>query len=203
MLPARRCLLASFLLGLVLAVPAHGAAPPQPTYAPAFVDGLTFEWDLPNDFFTYMYRAGNPAKPIESRAYVRYDCLTATLYVLVLNEPGHVGYIDSTAQTSWVAIGTQTNKVVTENSGNDGIPADFAWVGRGYDGDLQHVLGFEASFPLAQGSYTIITHIDIWDAYGQTSASPGFPGMGPELTVVCAPVPTRPATWGGIKQLYR
>ncbi len=184
-LPTRNILPASCLLFLVSALPAL-ATPPQPTYGTANVDGNSGEWNLVNDFFTLMYRAGNPNKPVESKAYLRYDCSTGTMYVLVLMEPTSIGYIDPLAQTAWVAINAQNNKVVTENSGDDGIPPDFQWIGQGYDGDPQHVRGYEASFSIAAGSYNIIFHIDVIDPSGaQTSASPGFPGTGPALTIEC------------------
>ena len=190
------------LLALALAAMPAVAAPPTPSYGTANVDGFYAEWNLVNDFYTLMYRAGNPSKPVESRAYLRYDCGAGVMYVLVLMEPTSVGYIDPNAQTAWVAINAQNNKVVTENSGDDGIAPDFRWVGQAYDGDPQHVRGYEASFPLATGSYNIIFHVDVWDATAQTSASPGFPGTGPPVTIDCS-TPTRPGTWGKVKALYR
>jgi hypothetical protein len=192
----------AFLLGMTAVMPAS-ATPPQPTYGTANVDGNSGEWDLVNDFFSLMYRAGNSHKPVESRAYLRYDCATGVMYVLVLMEPNSIGYIDPLAQTAWVAINAQNNKVVTENSGDDGIAPDFQWIGQGYDGDPQHVRGYEASFSIAQGSYTIIFHVDVYDVTGQTSASPGFPGTGPALTIECPVVDTDHGTWGMLKRLYR
>lgn len=199
----RRCI-ATFavLAGLLAALPAL-AAPPNPTYGTANVDGNSGEWNLVADFFSLMYRAGNPTKPVESKAYLRYNCATSTMYVLVLMEPNSIGYIDPNAQTAWVAINAQNNKVVTENSGDDGIPPDFQWIGQGYDGDPQHVRGYEASFQIAPGSYNIIFHVDVIDASGaQTSASPGFPGTGPALVIDCA-TSTNSSTWGTLKKLYR
>jgi hypothetical protein len=179
------------------------AAPPNPTYGTANVDGNSGEWNLVQDFFSLMYRAGNPSKPVESRAYLRYDCTTRTMYVLVLMEPNSVGYIDPSSQTAWVAINAQNNKVVTENSGDDGIPPDFDWIGQGYDGNPQHVRGYEASFPLAPGSYNIIFHVDVIDPSGaQTSASPGFPGTGPALLIDCT-TGARATSWGTLKLIYR
>ena len=193
----------TFAAFLLLIASAALATPPIPTYGTANVDGNSGEWDLVNDFFTLMYRAGNPSKPVESRAYLRYDCTTHTMYVLVLMEPGHIGYIDPANQTAWVAINNQNNKVVTENSGDDGIPPDFEWVGQGYDGNPQHVRGYEASFTIVPGSYHIIFHIDVIDASGaQTSASPGFPGDGPALTIDCL-TGARTATWGALKLIYK
>ena len=120
----------ALLLSGIAAIPAS-ATPPQPTYGTANVDGNYAEWDLVNDFFSLMYRAGNPTKPVESKAYLRYDCSAGVMYVLVLMEPTSVGYIDPAAQTAWVAINAQNNKVVTENSGDDGIAPDFQWIGQG------------------------------------------------------------------------
>jgi len=195
------------LVGLVVggaaAMPAM-AAPPQATYATASVDGISGEWDLVGDFFSLMYRAGKTNKPVESRAYLRYDCTDGVMYVLVLMEPTSVGYIDPLAQTAWIAINDQNNKMVTENAGDDGIAADFQWIGQGYDGNPQHVRGYEASFAIGQGSYTIIFHVDVVDVNGgQTSASPGFPGTGPALTIECPTVKTDNETWGRLKSLYR
>jgi hypothetical protein len=179
------------------------AAPPTPTYGTANMDGNSGEWNLVQDFFSLMYRAGNPTKPVESRAYLRYNCTTQTMYVLVLMEPNSIGYIDPNAQTAWVAINAQNNKVVTENSGDDGIPPDFQWIGQGYDGNPQHVRGYEASFPLAPGSYNIIFHVDVIDPSGaQTSASPGFPGTGPALTIDCT-TGANGTSWGSLKLIYR
>jgi hypothetical protein len=188
---------------LALLASAALAVPPIPTFGTANVDGNSGEWNLVNDFFSLMYRAGNPSKPVESRAYLRYDCSTQTMYVLVLMEPNSIGYIDPNSQTAWVAINAQNNKVVTENSGDDGIPPDFQWIGQGYDGDASHVRGYEASFPIAPGSYNIIFHVDVIDASGaQTSASPGFPGTGPAVEMDCT-TPTHSSSWGSLKLIYR
>jgi hypothetical protein len=193
-------ILAAFLLVIASAAV---AAPPNPTYGTANVDGNSGEWNLVTDFFSLMYRAGNPTKPIESRAYLRYNCTTHTMYVLVLMEPNSIGYIDPNAQTAWVAINAQNNKVVTENSGDDGIPPDFQWIGQGYDGDPQHVRGYEASFTILPGSYNIIFHVDVVDPSGaQTSASPGFPGTGPALVIDCT-TDAQGTSWGTLKLIYR
>lgn len=198
----RYSLLVLLLLPAILVLPAR-ATPPQPSYGGALVDGIPSEWNLTDDFFSLMYRAGNPSKPVESRAYLRYNCTLGIMYVLVLTEPGVVGYIDPLVQTAWVAINSQNNKVVTENSGNDMIPPDFAWVDRGFDGNPQHVHGYEASFLISPGSYNIIFHIDIFDGASQTSASPGFPGTGPPLVIDCPITGARAGTWGALKILYR
>jgi hypothetical protein len=179
------------------------AVPPQPSQGTAVVDGEYCEWSLPVDFFANMYRAGRPEKPLESKLYLRYDCVGKTMYALVLAEPGVIGRIDSLETTAWIAIGTHNRKAVNELAGNDGVPPDFAWVARAFDGDPWHVLGYEASFPLEPGGYIIIAHMDVWDATRQTSATTGFPGSGPQLEVHCPTNAIEAATLGAIKALFR
>ena len=74
-------LLAALLSSTVLAL--H----PIPVYEPATVDGDPSEWVIPDDLFAEMERAfgqsGNPISHL-SDLYLRYDCSTGTLYVLVL-----------------------------------------------------------------------------------------------------------------------
>jgi hypothetical protein len=192
-----------YLLAVMILASTASATPPIPALGTAVVDGEYGEWNLTHDFFADMYRAGNPNKPLESKLYLRYDCSTNTLYALVLCEPGVVGCIDSTATTAWIAIGDQTNKVVNEISDIDGIPPDFAWIDRGFDGNPWHVHGYEASFTMMPGIYIIIAHVDIWDISSQTSATMGFPGSGPELVILDLPSAVQPATLGGLKALYR
>jgi hypothetical protein len=180
------------------------ATPPIPTLGTAVVDGQYGEWDLTNDFFANMYRTGDSTKALESKLYLRYDCETATQYVLVLCEPGIPGYIDSTATTSWIAIDNHNAKFVNEMSGDDGVPPDFAWVGRGYDGNPQHMQGFEASFYLMAGTCMIFASMDVWDDdFQQTSCLVGHPWTGAELVIPCAPTATEATSFGAIKALYR
>jgi len=173
----------------------------EPTlYATANVDGDPSEWDLTQDFFANMYRAGNPTKPLEAKAYARYDCLTQTMYILVLAEPGIPVLVDG---DHWIAIGSQANKVVGDSSGDDGVAPDFAFVGVNYDGDPNHARGYEASFPLAApGDYEIIIHTNVFDdGVTQTGATTGFPGDGIPIHIACTPVATESATWGAVKSL--
>lgn len=181
------------------------AAPPEVSLGYAVVDGsYTADWDLTADYFANMYRAGDPAKQLESKLYLKYDCPSATMYVLVLDEPDVVGYIVPAATTSWIAIDSHTNKVVNELTGSDGTPPDFAWIGRGYDGDPSHVRGYEASFPLLGGAtYTLIAHTEVFDATGQTSATIGFPKDGVLVVPNCTITAARTTTWGAMKALYR
>ena len=64
--------------------------PPLPEPGMATIDGDYSEWNLTDDFFADMREAGkyDGTKELLSKAYLRYDCNTFTLYVLVLVEDG-------------------------------------------------------------------------------------------------------------------
>jgi len=99
-----------------------------------------------------------------------------------------IGYHDSSvpAATSWVAIDRISRKRVNEDSGNDGVPPDFAFVDPAFDGDPNHNHGFEASFALAPGSYLIFIHTKFWNGVsGGTTATIGSPQSGVELVIDC------------------
>jgi hypothetical protein len=171
-LPKRTMLLVSLIAGLLVLLPASAFAsnPPQPTYGTATVDGNAGEWNLTNDFVQHMYVAGDPSKANLSDGYLRYDCSTHTLYVLVLQvSPAKVL---ASANDAWATINGDPHKVYTGSSGNDGTPPDFAWVG--LNGGFAQ--GYEASFSIDPGTYTIVVHVEANDGSGnaQTSAFPGF-----------------------------
>lgn len=203
----KRVLVAVLALSLVIiASVASFSAAPYPSYGTAVVDGSYAEWNLGADFFANMYRAGNPTKPIESYLYLRYDCLTHTVYALCLKAGVDPIIAFPNPEQNWLAINMQSNKVVTGLSGNDAIPPDFAFIntyGPTPPDSLIYADGWEASFTLAPGAYTLIGHAEVWDQTGQTSATTGFPGTGPALVIECQPVATEPTTWGKIKSLYR
>lgn len=178
------CILALALFAILS--PGWAANPPEPTYGSADVDGEFGEWDLGGDFFADMYRAGNPGKPVESKLYLRYDCGSSTLYVLVLAEPGvRVAVIPDDA---FVKI--NGSKLVGGGSGDDGIPPDFAWV----DSDGTTALGWEASCYLDEGSFDFDVHTNVYDDGLQTSA---VAGRSIELVIDCpepSPTPTNTTT---------
>jgi hypothetical protein len=76
-----------------VAVPVLATAP-YPAPGTATVDGNPNEWDLTRDFFAKMYEAGKPDKDWLSSVYLRYDCVSKTLYVLVLTEKDKEGISD-------------------------------------------------------------------------------------------------------------
>gem|GEM_PF-1549574 len=160
------------------------STPPASYYSPTTVDGLYGEWNLSNDFFANMYLAGNPTKPLTAKAYLRYDCVPNTLYVLVLTEPGAPALVAGWESSAWAAIGSVSNKVYTGLSGDDGIPPDFHWVDLSADGLTAS--GYEASFQLDSGTWSIIIRIEVFDSGGpQASATAGFPREGLPFTIVC------------------
>ena len=182
------------------------ATPPNPTYGTAVVDGNYGEWDLTADFFANMYRAGNPNKPLESKLYLRYDCRTETMYALCLKAGNDPIVAYPNPEQNWLAINAQNNKVVNGLSGNDGIPPDFEFINTVAPTPPDTVVyadGWEASFPITAGSYTLIGHAEVWDQTGQTSATTGFPGTGPSLVIECPAIRTESTTWSKIKALYR
>lgn len=194
-----RALPGCLVLAAVLA-PLAGATPPEPTYSAAVVDGNPGEWGIPEDLFSDMYRAGNPAKPVEAYLYLRYDCATGTMYVLVLPVDGVPLVADP--EEAWVAIDRQNNKVVLGDSGMDGEAPDFEWIALSPDSTTAG--GYEASFPLDEGSYEIIVHTNVIDdGMEQTAGTPGFPGSGPILEVMCGPTPVESASWSRIKLNFR
>jgi len=138
------------------------AAAPYTSLGSATVDGNAAEWNLAADFFADMFRAGKDDvhHPIESKVYLRYDPATQIMYVLVLAEPGVPALVRPS--DAWVKIDS-IGKVVSGFSINDAIQPNFAWVGRGYDGKSWHARGFEASFLLPRGEYTVHIHLQVYD----------------------------------------
>ncbi|MCE5324525.1 hypothetical protein LLG46_14595 [bacterium] len=183
-------ILVSILMTFAQAQTAEAASPPQPTYGTAVVDGDISEWDLTNDFFANMYRAGNPAFKVESKAYLRYDCNTHTLYVLVLAVPGVKALAQGWETAAWGAIGTVANKVYTGNSGNPPTPPQFAWVNQ--SADKLTADGYEASFIITPGTptspafYSLFLHVEVYDENtSHTSATSGSPRTGIPLELIC------------------
>jgi hypothetical protein len=163
-----KVLLAIFIT-IIFFVSTAVAAPPESSYGFALVDGNESEWNLTSDFFANMHVAANPANPIRSFLYLRYNSVTQTMYALVMAGTGKV--VNVNAASTWITIDGIGNKVVNGNDNNDGIPPDFAWIDRGFDGNIAHARGWEASFSLAPGTYTIIAHNEIFDGVSLTSST--------------------------------
>jgi len=171
LISTKKKLAVPFIIGLILLITLPSlamATPPYPTSGAATVDGNIAEWNLTNDFFANMYRAGKDDKVVESILYLRYDLSSQTMYVLVLTEPGVPALTQ--ADDAWVAIDEISNKVVKGNSGNDATPPDFAWVNP-TNGNAE---GYEASFKISPRDepHTIMVHIQVYDdCEAQTSST--------------------------------
>lgn len=162
------------LLMACLAVSSFAAKPPAtptptptPTPPPSpvnlgsgiTVDGNYNDWNLTEDFFADMHRAGKLDKPIESKLYLRYNCASETLFILVLNVEG-VPALDIPG-TAFFKNGV--NVVVGENAD----PSTFQWIEE--NGDL---IGWEGSWQTAPGEYWVKAHIQVYDdGDSQTSAT--------------------------------
>jgi hypothetical protein len=186
----------------LVALPALAVVPSsEPTYIedPAdtiTVDGDTSDWDLTENYFADMYRAGDPGKDVLSKLYLRYDCTTFTLYALVLVEPGHTIDVDFGDGEHYIKLGNSTT-LVDDTDGDDGTPPDFHWVGLSGDGTTAQ--GWEASTELWPDAYTNFNvHTQVDD--GETSA---VTGRSIDLTLICwdlGDLPdTYPTTWSDTK----
>ena len=159
--------LVSIIMGIVaLMAVATVLAASEPTYGTAIVDGDYNEWDLEKDLFAPMYRAGDSSKPQESNLYLRYNCVSSTLYVLVLalhDVPIEV----NGGEEHWLKLDGALK--VDDQSGNNGEPPDFEWIGLNEGGAAQ---GWEASTSLSDGTYNLVVHTLTYDDQEvQTSAT--------------------------------
>ena len=155
----------------------------MPVFGTALVDGDPSEWNLATDFAAEMREAGKASKDLLSKLYLRYNCNTETMYVLVLAEDGYEAL--ESANDAWVKFDSLpgNGKVVDGNEANDGIPPDFAWV---HDGSK--LVGYEASFTLAPGTYTKDVEFHIQIEPGRTSST-GKGGQGGTMEYLTLEVP--------------
>ncbi len=144
-----------------------GAAdPPQPTYVPpgsTAVDGDPGEWNLDVDYFADLYKDANPAEPVLSHLYLRYDCAAGMLYALVLVNPSLAADPPLTMDTSSAQshkISWMSQLLVDGTSyPQDGQPPDLAWIVDENDA----VIGWEASFLFPEGTYTAFdVQVRVW-----------------------------------------
>jgi hypothetical protein len=195
-------LVVAFALGAaLLGAPVHANNIPEPTYDVAVVDGLYAEWDLGEDYFCDMYRDGDPNLPIIARIYLRYDCNTGTMYVLVLSEPNVPVRI--LPYEVWIQLVGVNGHVFDGDPYNDGPPSDFAWVELTPGSPEPLAWGYEGKFPLFEGIHELIFHMIVYDeGVESTCASAGYPDNGCPVKIDCGVVPAEPSTWGRIKLTY-
>lgn len=175
---AQYIIILSVILPTVLLAQSPPFLPPLPEPGTAVVDGNAGEWDLsPSgpDWFANMYEAFNNSgnDRIYSYLYLRYDCQTQTMYVLVYQATYDGTLVPILINgDSWIAIPDQSSKVLEDEDGDDGTPPDFAFIGVGYDGDANHARGWEGSFSIGEvGATTILAHTDVYRSGPQTSGT--------------------------------
>lgn len=178
--------MAAVVAGVSPAMAAGLTAQAPVTYAGASVDGNPGEWSSPVGTAIPMYEAGDPGKVSPSSAFLRYDCTTQTMNVLVRANAG--AFLVDMNTAAWATINGEAKKRYTGASGDDGTPPDFAWIAHSPaesvaigDTTYHRVDGYEASFPLAPGHYdNLVIHTEfaksIVDGSGAagTSANVGF-----------------------------
>jgi len=182
----------AMVLGLCTVSNPIMAAAPTPVSGSAVIDGDYDEWDTSltgDDFFAKMYEAGRPdlGKDWLSTLYMRYDCNTNTVFALVLRADNY--WPQKEAQNAWIKInGINGNVVDGGDSPPNGSPPDFSWVPPdGIEG--QTLIGWEASFELAPGVYTMEAHVNIIP--GRTSST-GRGGQEIQLKLDCSVEPPTP-----------
>lgn len=126
----------------------------EPTYGVVTVDGDTSEWDLQEDLFTQLYRAGNVSKPVEANLYLRYDCDLSLLYVLVLSVDSRP--VADDMEEAWLKF---------SGASSVAVPVAFSWVEE--DGAT---VGWEASYALESGmDYIFYVHTNVFNGEWQTA----------------------------------
>jgi len=145
----------------------------EPSYDSAVVDGNYREWNLSNDFAVEMHKAwrdgadGKAGKAVLADAYLRYDCDTEQMYVLVLAEKNYPVQVDLSGNDTYVKLNGA--KIVSSRDGRD-----FAWVGVGFDGNRGHAIGWEAKFSVNSGDFDFTIHSEIYEEHAwQTAGSRG------------------------------
>jgi hypothetical protein len=134
------------------------------------IDGDSDDWDLEATFLADLHEAGDASKAVLAKVYAEYECSTGTIYFLVLAEGDHE--INQSDDDNFVKI--DDVKMV------DGNSSTFAYIDDN---------GWEASFSLAEGTYTLDVHAQIDD--GDTAA---LVGRALEITVECPEDTPAPAT---------
>ena len=173
-----------FMIGLpVLGAALPGSARAQePAYGPGIVvDGSTSEWNLGTDFFADLVHSGVvdpswPAYEVSAHLYLRYNCNTQRLGILVLDDAaGDLPLAD--ALRAWVKVygqGWADDLLIDGSGAGANTPREFAWV---LNGDSQ-VIGYEAASFLAADAYASIEAHLGYDGYDASTGKhvAGFDG---------------------------
>jgi hypothetical protein len=121
---------------VIIAMLAGIVSAKQPAYGLGTMDGWPYEeWNLATDFWGDMT---NPlTHAVEAKAYVRYDCDTNTVYLLVIDEDGG-GLLLPPAASVFI-------------NHNTVAPSSIVWDYT--DSSETYAYGYEASFPLSPATY--------------------------------------------------
>ena len=157
------------------------ASAPTPAAGSATVDGNTGDWSLGADFFGDM-NDGVDGHPVRAKFYAKYDCDAEVLYGLVLVQGDEQARQDRPDEAYITIDGS--GKLTDPSDGTDGSPPDFAWV----NGDGTLADGWEASGPLAPGSYTIRAHVLVADDSADGYTPMDLIGRNAPLVIDCAGV---------------
>ncbi|MBN1559811.1 T9SS type A sorting domain-containing protein [candidate division KSB1 bacterium] len=186
----------------------------QPNYGSGItVDGDYTDWDLTADFYSEMYRAANPEMDVLSNLYVRYDCDSEMMYVMVLAAyvadpalPVYPVIVDVTAgEEIWVKLPEAMDESDPDyprivHAGYEGASGDktFAYFNKQQytTGDLTFWVadGWEASFPLDPYNYSefqVSSHNNVWDeeVYGEDGDGSQTSGINNlSVCIECPPV---------------
>lgn len=165
----------SFILLLLLFVSVNiysqVGTPPNPNAGTATVDGTITDWNLTVggfDWFAEMREAGKLDHPLFAHLYLKYDCESNILFVLVYRD-NSIPMIIEDGEEAWIKI--NGSKAVSAND----VPTDltqpnFAWV----NSNSGYADGYEASFSLADQTippddpYEISVHVNVYDGESQT-----------------------------------
>ena len=177
------------------------AVPPEPSYMEDSsegidVDGDFSEWSSP-DFFANMNQAGpfhgNSDPDLLSKLYLRYDCTNGILYAMVLLNDSSNHVINVTESEKLFVKVNETDEIefvnnglelVNGNTNYDGIAPDLCYI---IDASGAKV-GWEASTPLAVGSYRLCvrTQVDTQSEVDIPSATGNYQ-TGIPLEIKCSP----------------
>lgn len=133
----------AFPLGMQAQLAGDCASPKlSPVAGTATVNLNYTEWTLANDFYACMYTAGKSDKPVLSKTYLRHDCNTNRVYVLVLTLGGSV---DMSGGDAWIRLPSAGRSTVVSGS-NTPPGTAFSWVYDNGNSTTGTLMGFEAYF---------------------------------------------------------
>lgn len=139
----------------------------------AVVDGNINEWNLTDDFYADMHRAGKTSKKVETKIYLRWECPEQIMYVLVLQAENTIPILTTDANDE-TFVKVDNVKMVDGGVGDDGTAPDFTWVETPFLGNSNYAKGWEASFPLIEGDYSFLVHNNVYDDGESQTASVEF-----------------------------